>query len=115
MLPVEADVPNPSGLRAGLFARAQIVTTEEEQVVCVPTAALITFAGLEKVVLDREGKAVEQTVTTGRRTEDWVEILSGVAAGQSVVLNPAGLRTGQPLVIGKSNQSASALQQGTNQ
>jgi len=28
-----------------------------------------------------------------------VEILSGLALGESVVLDPAGLRTGQPVVV----------------
>jgi RND family efflux transporter MFP subunit len=99
MLAVEADVPNPGNLRAGLFARATIVINPEEPALCVPAGALTTFAGLAKVVLVQEGKAVERTVTTGRRQGTWVEILSGLAKGDTVVLEPAGLRTGQPLTL----------------
>ena len=99
MLPVEADVPNPGGLRAGLFARARIVVNEREPGVTVPDHALITFAGLEKVVVVKEGKALEKTVATGRRGPDWVEIISGLAAGDAVVLEPAGLRTGQAVTV----------------
>jgi RND family efflux transporter MFP subunit len=99
MLQVEADVPNPGGLRAGLFARAQIVVNERDAAVSVPPIALITFAGVEKVVVAKDGKAVEKTVATGRRGPDWIEIVSGLTAGEQVVLNPAGLRTGQPLII----------------
>lgn len=99
MLQVEADVPNRGALRASLFARAQIVVNEREPAVCVPAGALTTFAGLEKVVVLKEGKAVEKTVTTGRRDGDWVEILSGLAAGETVVLNATGLRTGQPVLV----------------
>src|SRR5262249_24543980 len=60
MLQVEADVPNPGDLRAGLFARAQIVINEKEQALSVPTNSVIVFAGIEKVVSVREGKAVER-------------------------------------------------------
>lgn len=100
MLLVEADVPNRGQLRAGLFARAQIVVSEHDEVLSVPAAAVITFAGLEKVVIARDGKAVEKAVTTGRRDGEWIEIVAGLAAGESVVLNPAGVRTGQPLTVG---------------
>ena len=99
MLQVEADVPNRFGLRAGLFARAQIVVNEREEGVCVPAKALLVFAGLEKVVVVKEGKAAEKTVTTGRHGPDWVEIVSGLGAGETVVLDPAGIRTGQALII----------------
>lgn len=99
MLLVEADVPNPGGLRAGLFARARIIVNAHEPGVTVPDQALITFAGLEKVVLVKEGKAVEKNVATGRRGHGWVEIVSGLGAGDAVVLEPAGLRTGQPVTV----------------
>lgn len=99
MLQVEADVPNPGGLRAGLFARAQIVVNERDTAVSVPSGALITFAGVEKVVVVNNGKAVERTVATGRRGADWIEINSGLKLGEKVVLEPTGIRTGQPLII----------------
>jgi RND family efflux transporter MFP subunit len=99
MLPVEADVPNPGALRAGLFARAQIVTHPGEESLSIPAQALATFAGIEKVVVLQDGKAAERTVTTGRRGVDWMEITSGLKAGEAVVLDPAGIRTGQPLTL----------------
>lgn len=99
MLQVEADVPNPGTLRAGLFARAQIIVNKNEESLSVPANALITFAGLEKVVLVQEGKAMEKTVATGRRGTNWVEITSGLKAGETIVLGPAGIRTGQPLTL----------------
>jgi RND family efflux transporter MFP subunit len=109
MLLVESDVPNPGGLRAGLFARAQIVVREPTAVVVVPQEALITFAGVEKVVLFEAGKALERTVTTGRHEGGWVEIVSGLTAGEKVVLAPAGIRTGQPLRVANSSPSPVAV------
>lgn len=110
MLLVEADVPNPGRLRAGLFVRAQIVVSQRDEVVSVPERALIVFAGLEKVVVIKDGKAVEKTVTTGRRETVWAEIVSGLSAGETVVLDPAGIRTGQPLVIANPAAYSSAAQ-----
>jgi multidrug efflux pump subunit AcrA (membrane-fusion protein) len=50
----------------------------------------------------KDGKALERIVSTGRRGSDWIEITAGLAAGEQVVLDPAGLRSGQPVVIGGS-------------
>lgn len=99
ILPVEADVPAQGSLRPGLFARAQIIVNANEPALCVRASCLVTFAGLDKVVLVADGKALEKTVVTGRQGGDWVEIVSGLSAGQPVVLEPAGLRTGQPVTL----------------
>lgn len=94
MLVVEADVPNRGGLRPGLFVRTHIVTTDRDPGLTVPPAALITFAGLEKVFIVQDGKAAERTVTTGRAGVGWIEIKTGVRSGDLVVLDPGNLRTG---------------------
>ncbi len=99
MLTVEADVPNPGTLRAGLFVRAQIVVDESESGLAVPERALLNFAGIEKVVGIQDGRAAEKIVVTGRRGPGWVEIVSGLSPGELVVLDPTGLRTGQPLQL----------------
>ena len=102
MLAVEADLERAPELRPGAFARARIVVREQEPGLSVPAEALTGFAGLEKVVVVRDGQAVETTVATGRRGDDWVEIVSGLEAGQVVVLDPAGIRTGQKLAVDAS-------------
>ena len=99
MLIVEADIPNDGALRAGQFVRAEIVTNERDTGLAVPAAAIVAFAGLEKVVTIADGKALEKTVTTGRRGGDWVEIVTGLKPGETVVLHPGNLRTGQPVVL----------------
>ncbi|HYO75381.1 MAG TPA: efflux RND transporter periplasmic adaptor subunit [Thermoanaerobaculia bacterium] len=95
ILEIEADIPNDGSLRAGSFARATIVTDTSAASLAIPHEALVTFAGIEKVVLVQEGKTKEKPVTTGRRTAQWVEVLDGVKAGDEVVLNPVNLRPGQ--------------------
>ncbi len=110
MLPIEADVPNPGGLRAGLFARAQIIVTAPKETLSVPAQAITTFAGLEKVVAIKDGTATEKTVTTGRREGGWVEILSGLSAGEIVALEPAGIRTGQAVTVARAAAQQAAAQ-----
>jgi len=112
MLQAEADVPNRGGLRAGLFARAQIVVNEREEGVGVPASAVVVFAGLEKVIVVRESKAMERNVITGRRAGNWVEIVSGLRTGETIVLDPGGLRTGQAVTVQDSGTTASPS--GTN-
>ncbi|MEW6302987.1 MAG: efflux RND transporter periplasmic adaptor subunit [Verrucomicrobiota bacterium] len=97
VLIVEADVKNPGSLRPGLFARAEIVVNEREKALTVPSKSLVVFAGVEKVVVVKDGKARETEVVTGRRVKDSVEIISGLKVGETVVIEPGSLRTGQPV------------------
>lgn len=95
---VEAEVPNQDGrLRPGAFARANIETLASEPAVLVPSSAVVSFAGIDKVMGVEAGKAVEKRVKTGRREGDRVEILEGVVAGDPVVVEPGNLVGGQPV------------------
>jgi RND family efflux transporter MFP subunit len=106
MLLVEADVPVRGALRPGLFARAQLIVDGRQEGLCVPSNAVITFAGIEKVVVVLAGKALEKVVVTGRRGPDWTEIVSGIGRGEQVILDPGGLRTGQLISITGASTSA---------
>jgi RND family efflux transporter MFP subunit len=99
-LTVEAEVANREGkLRPGSFARAEIVVEADRTAVMVPAPAVVTFAGLEKVFVVKDGKAVEKRIRTGRRSGDRVEILEGVAAGETVVADPGNLVGGTPVTV----------------
>jgi RND family efflux transporter MFP subunit len=93
---VEAEIPNAAGtLKPGAFARADIVTEASQPVIRVPAASLVTFAGVEKVLVVRQGKIAELRVQTGRRANDTVEIVAGLKAGEAVVIQPGNLAPGQ--------------------
>jgi RND family efflux transporter MFP subunit len=93
-LAIEAEVPNEHGrLRPGMFARAEIVTDQSQSIV-VPQSALVIFAGVEKLLLAKDGVVREQRVRTGRRLDNRIEIVEGVTTGDLVITNPGGLADG---------------------
>jgi len=95
---VEADIRNPGTLRPGVMARARIVAGSKPAPT-VPTSAVVVFAGIEKVLTVEGGKAIEKRVTTGQRSGEMVEILSGVKVGDKVVNKPGSLQQGQPVRV----------------
>jgi RND family efflux transporter MFP subunit len=99
VLAVEADVRNSGRLRPGAFVKAEIITNQTATAATVPTSALVTFAGIEKVITVEGGKAVEKVVMTGRRGADWIEIKSGVNVGQVVVVDPGNLQSGAAVTV----------------
>lgn len=113
ILLVEADVPNDGSLRAGSFVRAEIIINDRDEGLAVPPAALITFAGLEKAIVVQNDKALEKIITTERRGPDWVEVTSGLKAGELVVVEPGNLRTGQPVRIVETQTSETTKSAGT--
>jgi len=99
VLMVEADVRNNGKLRPGSFAHAEIVTNDAKMAVTVPNNAIITFAGIEKVIVVQNGKALEKPITTGRRNAEFTEIVAGISVGEKVVVDPGNLQSGQPVEV----------------
>ncbi len=99
VLIVEAEIINSGNLRPGSFASAEIVTNDVGMAATVPASAVVTFAGLDKVITVEDGKAREKPITTGRRMGEWTEVLAGVNVGESVVVNPGNLQSGQAVVV----------------
>jgi RND family efflux transporter MFP subunit len=99
MLVVEADVRNNGTLRPGSFAHAEIVTNDAKMAVTVPNNAIVTFAGIEKVILVQNGKALERPITTGRRGAEFTEIVAGVNVGEKVIVDPGNLQSGQAVEV----------------
>ena len=99
-LVIEAEVNNSGGkLRPGAFAKAEIQTTATKNIVTVPNSAVVVFAGIQKVFIAKEGKAIERLVTVGRKEADWLEITEGLKAGEDVINNPGTLVGGQPIIV----------------
>jgi RND family efflux transporter MFP subunit len=91
---VKLDLPAAPQLRTGMFARA-IFPLGVQKVVAIPLAALLERGQLQSVFVVEDGVAHTRLITTGRRTSGAVEILSGLNAGEKVVLPvPAELQDG---------------------
>lgn len=97
---VEAEVDNQHGrLRPGSFAKAELQTSSSKSVVTIPATALVTFAGIQKVFLPKDGKAIERTVIIGRKQEDWVEVVEGLQPGETLINEPGNMVGGQPIIV----------------
>ena len=100
-LTVEARVPNgDSALRPGFFAKGHVLIREDPSAVFVPSEAVTSIAGITKVFVVTNGKAVERLVKPGTRQGTWVEIPEGVKAGETVATtNLAALFNGAPVEL----------------
>jgi multidrug efflux pump subunit AcrA (membrane-fusion protein) len=83
---VRVDVPAEAGIRPGMFGRVRLPVGERE-VVHVPAAAVTRTGQLETVVVAEDGVWLRRFVTTGGAVGDGsVEILSGLAGGETIAL-----------------------------
>lgn len=83
---VEIEVPNGAGtLKTGGFARAEIQTRTDENVLTVPPEAIVSFAGVSKIYLAEGGVAKAVEVQVGTREKTWIEIRGAVPQNANVV------------------------------
>lgn len=85
---VTLDVDDPDDvLKLGMTARVDINTAEKENALVVPIAALKTNdKGSYVQRLTADGKTEQVPVTTGIYSDEYVEILSGLEAGDKVTI-----------------------------
>lgn len=84
---VKIKLPNTSGkVRSGMFAQVSLSTMNKKGVLCVPVTAVVT-KGARTVVftVDKNKRAQEIEVTTGIESRDYIEIVKGLSAGQTVI------------------------------
>ena len=87
-LRVKAELPNPDGrIRPGLFAHTDLGVSERLGVIVVPDDAVVQRAdGAVIFRLDASGRVERRLVETGVHLDGWVEISSGLSAGDVVVV-----------------------------
>ena len=80
-------VANPQGaLRPGMFVTVRIAGPGGGAAVAVPKVAVLADAGRTFVFVHRDGDYwVRRPVTLGRRLDDKVEIVAGLAPGQRII------------------------------
>lgn len=96
---VKLDLLPTPGLRAGQFGRVA-VPVGETSALRVPAAAVLQRGEMELVFVVTGGHAQLRIVKTGKRVGDEVELVSGVDAGEQVVVAGATrLTDGQPVEV----------------
>lgn len=75
-------------LRPEMTAHVRLVVAERDDALTVPRTALTRRDGRQFVLVQRDDEWVETAVRTGWRSENRVEILSGVSQGDVIELNP---------------------------
>lgn len=98
------EIPNPKrALRAGAFGQVLVVTGVTPNSVVVPVAAVQFAEGSKKgvvMVAGEKGTAVAKEVETGDSFEGKVRITSGLAAGETVIVQGAyGLAEGTAIRV----------------
>jgi RND family efflux transporter MFP subunit len=85
---VEIQIDNEEGmLSPGMYARATIITAELNNALTVPKESVFMIEGVSKVyTLSSNSHAKEQTVTVGESTSEFIQILSGLNPGESVIV-----------------------------
>lgn len=110
-LRIRAEVTkSDKSLLPGVFARVSMDFGSDDKALMVPSQAIIPGARNKQVVVYKDGKAKFSVVNTGIRDSSNVQILSGINAGDTVILT--GLLSVKPdakIKIGRiSNQPRAA-------
>jgi membrane fusion protein (multidrug efflux system) len=99
--------------RTGSFVRARVTTDIHEQVVAVPRKALVSEAGATFLFVAEADSVRRVDVETGYTDGDWIEIVEGVVADDSVVVvGQGGLRDGSHI---EELPDAASLRSGAEQ
>jgi cobalt-zinc-cadmium efflux system membrane fusion protein len=79
-------------LRPGMFCQGRIIVSTTDDVLAIPNAALLSDEGNDFVFLHMKDEYfLRQNVKKGREFDDAVEILQGLAPGQTIVTEGAFL------------------------
>lgn len=99
---VKIDVPSDKSLITGMYGKA-LFSTGRREAVLVPRSAIVELSGISGVyVLSAEGDAVFQMVQPGDRIGDSVEAVTGLKAGDQVIVSRHETRLdGRKVVVGQ--------------
>ena len=88
----------------GRYVSVSLVTRTFENAMAVPSEAIISEMGIDKVFLYKSGKAVPVEISKGLRTDAEVQITSGLEVGDTVITSGImQLRTGMTVELKEIN------------
>lgn len=111
---IRARCPNPDKqLLPGAFADIDLIFEEIGDALTVPSIAIMPELGGKKVYVLQNGKAVPRDVETGIRTDERVQVISGLSPQDTVIVT--GLQLIRPMaavdatIIGYTEDAVNAL------
>jgi RND family efflux transporter MFP subunit len=104
---VEVDVTNTSGeLLPGSYVSVHLKIPSKMQAVVIPANALLFRSEGLRAAIVRNGRTVLQPVLLGRDFGDTVEVVSGITAKDSVIVNPSdSIVSGQQVNVTNGSSS----------
>ncbi len=104
----------PGFFRSGMTANVALILDRRDDALIIPTSALKTSGeGTRVMVAGPDGKPVPKNIETGLVTNDSVEVLSGLSAGEEVLVtrsrySPQKAPQNSPLTMGGSKAPSSS-------
>lgn len=96
---------NDGKLYPGRYVSIALTTQTFENTLAVPSQAIISEMGIDKVFLYKSGKALPVEIKKGVRTESLVQVLEGINPGDTVITSGTmQLRTGQKVILDSVNK-----------
>jgi membrane fusion protein (multidrug efflux system) len=101
---IRAQVRNAdTALRPGMFARVRLLTKDDRDALVLPEQALVPLGEEQYVFRVVDGKAARTKVELGQRRDGRVEVVKGVAAGDTIVTaGQLKLRDGMSVTVAKA-------------
>jgi multidrug efflux pump subunit AcrA (membrane-fusion protein) len=88
------------GLRAGMSVSTEVVVEQVKNAVTVPTEAISGAGARKTVTVEEGGEEVTKTVTTGLEGDETTEVVSGLKAGQTLLLPEVTVATASSSAAG---------------
>lgn len=100
--------PPDNRIKIGMYCRVKLITESKTEVVAIPRSAIVSRSGQDFVFVVNGGAVENRPVTQGITVDNMVEIVSGLSAGNEVVVS------GQTLLDVGSKVNVVSRQQGGN-
>ena len=98
---IRAIYPNADGkLIPGRYVNVNLVTQRFDNTLAVPSEAIVSEMGIDKVFVCKNGKAQPVEIAKGLRTDAMVQVLRGLVPGDTVITSGTmQLRSGQKVIV----------------
>lgn len=107
---IRAKSPNAKNkLIPGSFAEVELSLQKTNNALMIPTEAVIPILKGQKVFIYKSGKAKEQKIITGIRTENKIQVTEGIAEGDTIITSGImQIKDGDEVKIMKDKKSSNS-------